>query len=198
MRRRGISALQRRGYVTTTTEAGDAPLAPNLLARRFAPGQLAAWVADLTAIRTDEGWLYLAVVIDLQTRMVLGWSMDEQPRGQLALDALLMALGRRQPQAGQLHHSDRGGNYSSRAYQALLAKHELVASMSRRGNCYDNAAMESFWSSLKRELVHRRKFATHQEARAAIFEWIEIFYNRERLHSALGYQSPVDFETQLN
>jgi transposase InsO family protein len=194
MRRRGIRAVQRRGYVTTTTEAGDAPLAPNLLARRFAPGQVAAWVADLTAIRTAEGWLYLAVVIDLQTRMVIGWSMDVQPRGQLAIDALLMALGRREPEPGQLHHSDRGGHYSSRAYQTLLSKYAMVASMSRRGNCYDNAVAESFFASLKREALYPIQIRTRSQARRVIFDYIEVFYNRKRRHSTLRYLSPVEYE----
>ena len=156
------------------------------------------WVADITYVETDEGWLYVAGVLDRGTRRCVGWAMEDTLATSLPLAALEMALRHRKPSGGLVHHSDRGVQYASLAYRQRLAQAGILPSMSRRGNCYDNAAMESFWSSLKRELVHRRKFATHQEARAAIFEWIEIFYNRERLHSALGYKSPVDFETQLN
>jgi transposase InsO family protein len=149
-------------------------------------------------VPTAEGWLYVAGVFDRRTRRCIGWAMGESLATALPLAALEMALKHRQPPAGLVHHSDRGVQYASENYRRRLASAGVVPSMSRRGNCYDNALMESFWSSLKRELVHRVQFATRQAAQTAIFEWIEIFYNRERLHSALGFQSPVDFETNLN
>lgn len=194
MRCNRIPARRRRRYVTTTTEpAGDSTLAPNLLARHFAPGAVDAWVADLTALRTQQGFLHLAVVIDLRTRQVLGWSMAEQPLGRLALDALKMALGRQQPAPGLLHHSDRGGHYTSRSYQALLAQYGITQSMSARGDCYDNAVAESFFASLKRELLYPGPVRTMQEARLLVFDYIEVYYNRRRRHSALGYQTPQEY-----
>ena len=158
----------------------------------------AVWVADITYVEMAEGWLYVAGVLDRCTRRCVGWAMDDTLATTLPLAALDMALKQRRPTVGLVHHSDRGVQYASHAYRQRLAQAGVIPSMSRPGNCYDNAAMESFWSSLKRELVHRCQFATRGEARAAIFEWIEVFYNRERFHSALGFQSPVDFETQLN
>ena len=158
----------------------------------------AVWVADITYVATDEGWLYVAGVLDRHTRRCVGWAMGDTLATSLPLAALDMALQHRRPAAGLVHHSDRGVQYASAAYRQRLAAAGVQPSMSRRGNCYDNAAMESFWSSLKRELVHRCQFATRAQARAAVFEWIELFYNRERFHSALGFQSPVDFEKQLN
>src|SRR5208283_1906223 len=152
----------------------------------------------ITHVETDEGWLYVAGVLDRCTRRCVGWAMGESLATTLPLAAWQMALTQQRPPPGLVHHSDRGVQYASQAYRQTLAQAGVVSSMSRRGNCYDNAAMESFWSALKRELVHRRRFATRAEARAAIFDWIEVFYNRVRLHSALGYQSPVDFETKLN
>ena len=149
-------------------------------------------------MNTREGWLYVAAVVDRWTRRCVGWAMGESLATSLPLAALNMALEHRHPPAGLIHHSDRGVQYASQSYRQRLAAAGVVPSMSRRGNCYDNALIESFWSSMKRELVHRVRFETRQEARAAIFEWIEIFYNRTRFHSALGYKSPVDFETQLN
>ena len=158
----------------------------------------AVWVADITYVETAEGWLYVAGVLDRCTRRCVGWAMDDTLATTLPLAALDMALKQRRPTSGLVHHSDRGVQYASQAYRQRLAQAGVIPSMSRPGNCYDNAAMESFWSSLKRELVHRCQFATRAEARTAIFEWIEVFYNRERFHSALGFKSPVDFETQLN
>ena len=149
-------------------------------------------------MRTDEGWLYVAVVLDLWSRRVVGWNASASLAAGLVLGALRMALQHRRPGPGLLHHSARGVQYACREHRALLARHGLVASMSRAGNCYDNAVMESFWGKLKTELVHRRKFASPAEARAAIFEHVEVFYNRRRLHSALGFRSPVDFENQTN
>ena len=156
------------------------------------------WVSDMTYVPTAEGWLYVAGVLDRCTRRLVGWAMGPSLDTALPLDALRMALNQRQPERGLVHHSDRGVQYASAAYRDALADHGLVASMSRRGNCYDNAAMEAFWSSLKNELVHRRRFRTREEARTAIFDYIEGFYNRTRLHSALGYQSPLDYESNLS
>ena len=165
---------------------------------RCRPGATrSGWLTSPAWTRT-KGWLYVAGVLDRHTRRCVGWAMDDTLATSLPLAALDMALKHRQPAVGLVHHSDRGVQYASAAYRQRLAAAGVQPSMSRRGNCYDNAAMESFWSSLKRELVHRVRFVTRAEARAAVFEWIEIVYNRERFHSALGYKSPVDFETQLN
>jgi putative transposase len=177
----------------------DLPVAPNLLAQRqptLKPD--AVWVADITYVPTDEGWLYVAGVLDRCTRRCIGWAFDDTLATTLPLAALDMALKQRPPPVGLVHHSDRGVQYASAAYRQRLAQAGVIPSMSRRGNCYDNALMESFCSTLKCGLIYRTHFATRAQARAAIFEWIEVFYNRTRFHSALGYQSPVDFETQLN
>ena len=190
---------KRRFRVALTDSHHDLPIAPNRLRDTNPPARRdAVWVADITYVDTAEGWLYVAGVLDRHTRRCVGWAMEDTLATSLPLAALDMALKHRQPKAGLVHHLDRGVQYASAAYRQRLAAAGAQPSMSRQGNCYDNAAMESFWSSLKRELVHRRQFATRAEARAAVFEWIEIFYNRERFHSALGYKSPVDFETQLN
>lgn len=201
MRVAGLSSRpQRRFRPVSLTDSNHAlPVAPNRL-RDLAipPRRNAVWVADITYVETAEGWLYVAGVLDRCTRRCVGWAMDDTLATTLPLAALDMALKQRRPTAGLVHHSDRGVQYASLAYRQRLAQAGVIPSMSRPGNCYDNAAMESFWSSLKRELVHRCQFATRAEARTAIFEWIEVFYNRERFHSALGFKSPVDFETQLN
>ena len=190
---------KRRFRVALTDSHHDLPIAPNRLRDTKPPARRdAVWVADITYVDTAEGWLYVAGVLDRHTRRCVGWAMEDTLATSLPLAALDMALKHRQPKAGLVHHLDRGVQYASAAYRQRLAAAGAQPSMSRQGNCYDNAAMESFWSSLKRELVHRRQFATRAEARAAVFEWIEIFYNRERFHRALGYKSPVDFETQLN
>ena len=173
-----------------------APPAPNRLQQRFvAPTANHIWVGDLTALATRAGWLYLAVLLDLYSRRVIGWAMSATPDKQMAVAALRMAIARRQPAAGLIHHTDQGALYTSRAYQQLLAQQGLVASMSRKGNCYDNAVVESFFSTLKNELVHDRDYHTREEARAEVFEFIEVFYNRQRLHQSLGYVSPEQFET---
>ena len=193
------SQSRRRFRPLSLTDSDHAlPIAPNRLQDLRPSRRDVVWVADITYVNTAEGWLYVAAVVDRCTRRCVGWAMGESLATTLPLAALNMALAQRRPPAGLIHHSDRGVQYASESYRQRLAAAGVVPSMSRRGNCYDNALMESFWSSLKRELVHRVHFATRVQARAAIFEWIEIFYNRERLHSALGYQSPVDFETQLN
>jgi putative transposase len=201
MRVAGLSSRLRRRFrpVSLTDSNHDLPVAPNRLRDLVVPQQRdAIWVADITYVETAEGWLYVAGVLDRCTRRCVGWAMADTLATTLPLAALDMALKQRRPTAGLVHHSDRGVQYASQAYRQRLAQAGVIPSMSRPGNCYDNAAMESFWSSLKRELVHRCQFATRAEARAAIFEWIEVFYNRERFHSALGFKSPVDFETHLN
>ena len=201
MRAAGLHSRPRRRFrpVSLTDSNHNLPVAPNRLRELEVPKQRdAIWVADITYVETAEGWLYVAGVLDRCTRRCVGWAMDDTLATTLPLAALDMALKQRRPTAGLVHHSDRGVQYASQAYRQRLALAGVIPSMSRPGNCYDNAAMESFWSSLKRELVHRCQFATRAQARAAIFEWIEVFYNRERFHSALGFKSPVDFETQLN
>jgi putative transposase len=175
------------------------PIAPNRLAvapRATAPNQI--WVGDITYIETQEGWLYVAAILDLYSRKIVGWAMSERIDTELVLKALAMALLQRQPPQDLLFHSDRGVQYASGAYRRTLAQAGLIASMSRKGNCYDNATMESFWSTLKLDLIYRRNFASHRQARTEIFDYIEVFYNRQRTHSALGYFSPVDFELKNN
>jgi putative transposase len=200
MRQQGLKGrTQRRYRVVTTDSRHDQPIAPNRLADRppcTAPNQV--WLTDITYVSTGEGWLYLAGVMDLYSRKVVGWAMGESLATALPLAALEMALGQRGPTSGLLHHSDRGVQYASQDYRQKLLAFGVEASMSRTGNCYDNAAMESFWSTLKHELVYRNHFLSRTQARQCIFEWIEVFYNRTRLHSSLGFKSPVDFETQLN
>jgi len=201
MQREGLSGRQKARYRVRTTDSNhDEPIAPNRLAqtpRPSAPNQI--WVADITYIQAGpEGWLYLAAILDLYSRKIVGWAMGERIDTVLILKALSMALLHRQPPANLLFHSDRGVQYASADYRRALAQSAITASMSRKGNCYDNAAMESFWSTLKLELVYRRKFESHTQARQEIFDYIETFYNRQRIHSALAYLSPVDFETQNN
>lgn len=199
MRQAGLVGRQRRRYrVRTTDSRHDEPIAPNRLAAAAPTRANQVWVSDLTYVPTDEGWLYLAGVLDRCTRSLVGWAMDASLETSLPLRALRMALNRRCPPRGLIHHSDRGVQYASGAYRDALAEHGVVASMSRRANCYDNATMESFWSTLKHELVYRRHFATREQAQTAIFDYIESFYNRSRLHSALGYKSPLDYETELS
>jgi transposase InsO family protein len=193
MRRCGIRGKRQRRFVITTKADSDAAHAPNLLNRRFSPGEVRGWVADLTAIRTEEGFLFMAVVLDLSDRRVLGWSVDSESSGQLALEALRMALGNRKPQPGTLHHSDRGGHYNAAAYLSLLSRHGMQASMSRRGNCYDNAVAESFFASLKREALDGLRLQTRKQTYGLIFEYVESFYNRRRRHSTLNYLSPREY-----
>jgi transposase InsO family protein len=199
MRDHGIVAKTARKFRVTTTDSNhDLPVADNLLDRQFNPSQAnEVWLADITYIPTREGWLYLAAVEDLFSRMVVGWSMAEHMESRLVVDALEMAVQRRLPDEGLLAHSDRGSQYASEHYQLLLARHGIACSMSRRADCWDNAPMESFFASLKKELVHDADFATRAEARAAIFEYIEVFYNGQRRHSSLGYVSPAEYEQSL-
>ena len=201
MRERNLQARPPRRFRPPTTDSRhDSPIAPNLLAARSAPPSRPdeVWVTDFTYIETGEGWLFLAVVLDLYSRRVVGWAFGTALNTALAQAALQMALAHRRPKPGLLHHSDRGCQYASAGYRALLAAHGLEASMSRTGNPYDNAAMESFYSTLKTECLHRQELGTRAEGRAVTFDYLETFYNRQRLHSALGYKSPVDFEQQLN
>lgn len=197
MRQDGLRAVQRQRYKQTTRANPRLPVAPNLLNQDFtaqSPDQ--KWLADFTYIPTAQGWLYLAAVLDVCSRQIVGWSMSERQKTSLFEDALKMALARRCPDVGLLHHSDRGSQYASGDYQKLLARERIQVSMSRSGNCYDNAMMESFFATLKTECVDRR-YATRHEARAAIFDYIERWYNRRRRHSSLGYLSPVEFESRL-
>jgi putative transposase len=196
MRDNDIKAKTARKFRITTTDSNhDLPVADNLLDRQFNPSQAnEAWLADITYIPTREGWLYLAAVEDLYSRRVVGWSMAPTMESRLVVDALEMAIQRRLPGAGLLSHSDRGSQYASAHYQLLLARHGITCSMSRRADCWDNAPMESFFASLKKELVHGADFATRAEARLAIVEYIEAFYNNQRRHSSLGYVSPVEYE----
>ena len=197
MRAHGLCGRKRPRRVPRTTVVDhQASVAPNLVARNFAPeAPDRLWVSDITYVATNEGWLYLAVVVDCYSRRVIGWSMADHLRTELPLAALHMALARRRPKPGQLvHHSDRGCQYASFEYQGVLRAHGVQASMSRTGNCLDNAVAESFFATLKAELVGRHPWPTHQTARRAIFEWIEVFYNRRRRHSTINYLSPVRFE----
>lgn len=200
MRLHGIRARQKRPFRPRTTDSRHVqPIAPNRLKAVHALAEPdRAWVADITYVRTTAGWVYLAAVMDLCSRKIVGWSIGQSLEASLVKEALKQALVVRRPAPGLLHHSDRGIQYASSAFRALLACYKIIPSMSARGNCYDNAAMESFWSTLKSELLQGRVFQDLAEVRSAVFDYIEIFYNRKRLHSALGYQSPVEFEQQLN
>jgi putative transposase len=200
MRQQGLCGRAKgRFRVCTTDSRHDQPIAPNRLPELPAPTAAnQIWVGDITYIPTEEGWLYLAGILDLYSRRLAGWAMSGHIDTELILAAWGMAVTQGQPPAGLVFHSDRGVQYASHGYRLALQQAQSIASMSRKGNCYDNAAMESFWSTLKHELVYRRHFKTHAEARRAIFEFIEVFYNRRRLHSALGYRSPIDFENQNN
>jgi transposase InsO family protein len=181
----------------TTHSRHPFPLAPNVLARQFdRPQPDRAWVTDITYIPTGEGWLYLAILLDLCSRLAVGWAMSDRITDDLALDALGMALARRRPPPGLLHHSDRGSQYASDDYQRLLAQHGIVGSMSRRENCWNNAVAESFFATIKVELVHDATWATRAAARAELVEYLEVFYNGQPRHSALGYLSPRAFERQ--
>lgn len=195
----GIIARRLRLFKRAGAARHSAPPAPNLLNRHFQaqrPNRI--WVTDMTCVPTRRGWLHLAVVIDLFSRRVVGWSMSDRPNQQVALQALQMAIGQRRPAPGLIHHSDQGVLYASAAYRALLRKHHMVQSMSRKGNCLDNAVAESFFSHLKNEELHHHVYADRAQARAAIFDYMEVFYNRQRLHQTLGYVCPVNFEAAAN
>ena len=199
MRAEHLIARQRSKYRHATTDSRHGgPIAPNRLPELKVQRPNQVWVTDATGVLTGQGWLYLVAVLDLCSRRVLGWAMSPILDAPLTIAALRMALRQRQPGRTLIVHSDRGSQFASSAYRQVLARHGLLASMSRAGNCYDNAFIESFWSSLKYELVYHQRFATRAEARTAIFDYIETFYNRTRLHSSLAYTSPIAFESQLN
>ena len=194
MRENGIRARHKRKFKVTTDSKHKLPIAPNLLDRNFtpaAPNQV--WTSDITYLWTDEGWLYLAIVLDLFNREVVGWSLKPRMTADIVTDALTMAWFRRKPASGVLHHSDRGSQYASHAFQDKLTEYGMTCSMSRKGNCWDNAPTESWFNSFKNERVHGWRFATREYMTATAFEYIEVFYNRKRLHSTLGYKSPTRF-----
>lgn len=201
MREDGIRAKKTRRFRVTTDSSHGRPVAPNLLQRHFGVEETGGvdrvWVSDITYLPTREGWLYLAVVLDLCSRRVVGWAMKDSLEAGLATDALQMALWNRRPAPGLLHHSDRGVQYACEAYQQLLARYAITCSMSGKGDCWDNAVAESFFASVEWELIEECDWHTHAEARRAVFDYIEVWYNRQRLHSSLGYRSPVEFEQQL-
>lgn len=198
MREQGWRAKAAKKYKATTNSNHQLPVAPNLLQQNFlAHKPNEKWVSDITYCWTEEGWLYLAVVMDLYSRKVVGWALSERMTKQLVIDALQMAVWSRKPPRGLIIHSDRGSQYCSYDYQKLLNLHGLVCSMSKRGDCYDNAAMESWNHSFKVEAIHGEKFETRKVAKNNIFEYIEIYYNRKRLHSKLDYQTPTKFEVKL-
>lgn len=193
MKLHNIRQPKRKNWVPRTTDSNhNHRIASNLLDRQFKifqPNKV--WLADITYIDTDEGWLYLAAVKDMATREIVGWSMDDHLKSTLCENALNMAIQNRTPSKGLIHHSDRGVQYACNDYRKILKRHRMKASMSRKGNCWDNAPMESFFNSLKTECVYRNHFKTRKQAKAALFEYIEIFYNRQRLHSAIGYKTPL-------
>ena len=199
MKLHGLAGVQHRGFRVTTNSKHDYPIAPNRLGRDFRvtrPDRI--YVADISYIPTEEGWLYLATEMDLFSHRIVGWSLSGRLTRELALSALGMAVGLRRPGPGLIHHSDQGVQYACGDFQRLLARHRMLPSMSRRGNPYDNAVAESFFRTLKVELIYRRRFRTRAEAKAAIVEYIELFYNRRRLHSSLGYLSPVEYEEKAH
>jgi putative transposase len=193
-----IEGRQRKRFRRTTDSNHQHPIAENVLDRRFDPREIGApnvtWTGDITYIWTMEGWLYLAVVLDLFSRRVIGWSMRHTMEAELALDALQMALDQRRPKDGVLHHTDRGVQYACGDYRKLLTRNEMICSMSRKGDCWDNAVSESFFATLKNELIETQPWETREQVRAAVFEYIEVWYNRERLHSSLDYNSPAAYE----
>ncbi len=195
MRLHGIRPKRNRKFKRTTDSKHSLPIAPNLLNQRFVTDSPASvWVSDITYIWTGEGWLYLAGILDLYDRQIIGWSVSKRINGQLTLDALQKALMRRPPAEGLIHHSDQGRQYAAFAYRKLLEDNQIAQSMSGKGNCYDNAVMESFFKTLKVELIYRYRFRTREEAKKRLFDYIEIYYNRQRRHSALGYLTPAEFE----
>lgn len=197
MRRQGLRAKAAKKFKATTNSRHNLPVAPNLLQQDFtATGPNQKYVGDITYLWTDEGWLYLAVVIDLYSRLVVGWAMSERMTAQLVCDALQMSLWRRRMPTGVIVHSDRGSQYCSSAYQRLISEHGLLCSMSAKGNCYDNACAESFFHSLKVEAIHGERFVTREEMRQTVFQYIEVDYNRTRRHSANGFISPEAFEAK--
>jgi len=195
----GLACKTKRKFKVTTDSKHSLPIAPNLLQRQFAVTQPNRyWTGDITYIPTEEGWLYLAMVIDLFSRQVVGWSMSSNMKAELVNDALLMAVWKRKPAKGLIWHTDRGSQYASESHRKVIKQHLLIQSMSRKGDCWDNAVSESFFHTLKTELTHHQKFKTREDAKLCIFEYIEVFYNRVRIHSTNGYRSPVEFEAEQN
>lgn len=195
MEEQGLASKTRRKFKATTDSNHNKPVAPNLLNREFeveCPDTV--YAGDITYIPTDEGWLYLAVLIDLYSRAVVGWAMSERMTASLVNDALMMALWKRKPAAGLMVHSDRGSQYASKLYQGTIKSNGFICSMSRRGNCWDNAPSESFFHTLKTELTHHQRYRTREDAKQDIFEYIEVFYNRQRRHSTIGYQAPLAYD----
>ena len=198
MKANGIRSVRPRKYKATTNSKHNLPVAENLLNQDFhAQAPNTVWLSDISYIPTGEGWLYLAGVVDLCSKDVVGLAMDKTMTKELVIQALNQAIGRERPARGLIHHSDRGVQYASHAYQDLLRENGFITSMSRKGNCYDNAPAESFFSTLKSELIHLRRFKTREEAKSAIFDYIEVFYNRQRRHSSLGYLTPLEFKRQF-
>jgi transposase InsO family protein len=195
MRDSGIRVKMKRRFKRTTDSAHGYPVAPNLLIENKQAERL--WVSDITFIRTREGWLYLSAVMNVQNRKIIGFALRDELSQELVLAALRQAIESSPLEEGLIHHSDRGRQYATYAYQGLLQKHKVLSSMSRKGHCYDNAYMESFFATLKKELVHGEKYQTREEASLSIFEYVEVFYNRIRKHSALGYKSPVQYQKAL-
>jgi putative transposase len=195
MRENGIRAKQKRKFKATTNSKHSRPVAPNLLERDFTADMPdRKWLADITYIPTREGWLYLAAILDLYSKLIVGWSLSKRMTKDLVLKALEMAVGRRRPLPGLIHHSDRGSQYASEKYQEALCDHRMICSMSRKGDCWDNAPMESWFHTLKTELIYHRDYQTRRQAERDIFEYIEVFYNRSRRHSGLGYMTPAQYE----
>ena len=197
MKKEEIRGKARRKFKVTTQSDHKFPVAPDLVQRNFTPGEPnKIWATDITYVWTHQGWLFLAVVLDLFSRKVVGWSMNDSVNTDLTLNALKMAYATRNPGPGLIHHSDRGCQYASSTYQLFLQSKSAVCSMSRKGNCWDNAVVESFFHSLKTEMIYSERFNTRNEAKAKIFDWIEVFYNRQRLHSTLGYMAPAQYEAR--
>lgn len=195
MRENGIKAKKRRCYKATTNSRHRLPVSPNLVDRNFDQGAVnRVWLSDITYLQTEKGWGYLATVMDAHTRKIVGWSLANHMRVDLVLSALQAAIGRENPPHGVMLHSDRGSQYASKEYRFLLHQHGFLQSMSRKGNCWDNAPMESFYDTLKTEHAFHERYLDIGQAREKIFEWIEVFYNRQRMHSSLGYMSPACFE----
>jgi putative transposase len=198
MKKHGIRAKTKRKFRVTTDSNHNLPVAPNLLERNFSPEKPnQTWASDITYVWTKQSWMFLAVIVDLFSRQVVGWSLDKTMTKELVCSALRQAYFRRKPGTGLIFHSDRGSQYCSKEFRKLLKQYRMIQSQSRKANCWDNACVESFFHTLKTEMIYHENFETHDQAHRVIFEWVEVFYNRHRLHSTLGYKSPVDFERMV-
>ena len=199
MKAAGLRSIVRRRYRVTTDSKHSHPVADNLLKRDFTAAEPnTVWVSDITYIATERGWLYLAVFLDLYSRMVVGWALSRSLSSQMVRMALQRAIRRRRPEVGLIIHSDRGVQYACKDFRQMLNKHDFVQSMSRKGNCWDNAVAESFFSIIKSELIHHERFKDRKDALPVLFEYIEVYYNRKRKHSTLGYQTPIQIEEPVN